>query len=318
MGEGFFLFHTTEHDRLERFRESADWAMATCLRSLVVFSSHRLPAELVGAVIGELGSEFSGIDLYQDEEAFGFLLEVACGLHSPIIGETEVMGQFKASIQAVSPDRREDSRIFHFLQSILTEAKKIRTEHLSGFGSQSYGSLCRRELQGMHSVHLLGAGKLTKDLLPWFLEFPEVEVYCRSVKKGASLKDAYPKVEILPWGCDQKKGDQPLDARSALVIAAPVSDSELRAWMDVHGHSFEKLIDLRAEHTKTEDSPLNDSQLRSVTVIIGLNELFQSVKSTQDEMSERVAVVKNEIRVLVQKKANAIQIRPLGWDEICA
>lgn len=324
MSERFFLFHSTEHAKLESYLSSADWSMTTCLRTLALFSSLHLPRELESAAPG-------GVEVYVDEDAYGFLLEIVCGLHSPILGETEVMGQFKASFQALS----EDSRARGFLKSLLTDAKKIRTQHLSGMGSQSYGSLCRKELQGMNAVHLLGAGKLTKDLLPWFLEFPQVEIYCRSVKRGESLKDAYPKVEVYPWTAtfgtealsspaltsvsSTEISPGPHEEHSALVIAAPISDAELSDWMDVHGHDFEKIIDLRAESAvECPSKRMNPSSTVKPVSRVGLTQLFESVKSNQEEMSARVIEVKKEIEVLVRKRANHIQIRPLGWDEICA
>ncbi len=36
-----------------------------------------------------------GVPAWHDEAAYAHLLEVVCGLHSPIVGETEVLHQFK-------------------------------------------------------------------------------------------------------------------------------------------------------------------------------------------------------------------------------
>ena len=317
MVDSFILFHSTDPARLQPWLAHAEWTLITCLRGLALFSEDAVPSEL----LARARESVSGIEMRTDEEAYGFLLEVICGLHSPIVGETEVMGQFKASCASLG----KDSPALPFLRPLLGDAKKIRTEHLSGQGSQSYGSLCRRELAGMHTVHLLGAGKLTKDLLPWFLEFPRVEVYCRSLQKGGPLKDAYPKVEIFPWSetagtdaCADPASEicEETRAQSALIIAAPISEVELTDWMDLHGHSFGKVIDLRGE---VSSAPVDRPTLVDPgTLWISLAELFRSVQANQAVLSVKVAAVRAEIEVLVQKKADRVQIRPLGWDEICA
>src|SRR4051794_17953925 len=55
---------------------------ATCLRSLAFG-----------------GTPETGDEYYLQGEAYRFLLEVVCGLKSPIVGETEVFGQFKVFSQ---------------------------------------------------------------------------------------------------------------------------------------------------------------------------------------------------------------------------
>ena len=60
----------------------------TCLRSLVLLPDD-FPHE-----------DLAHGEWLEDESAYRRLLEIACGLHSPLVGETEVFGQFKDAVQA--------------------------------------------------------------------------------------------------------------------------------------------------------------------------------------------------------------------------
>src|SRR6185437_11106148 len=42
-----------------------------------------------------------GDEIYLGDHAFRFLLEIVCGLHSPVRGETEVHGQFRQYLNSV-------------------------------------------------------------------------------------------------------------------------------------------------------------------------------------------------------------------------
>ena len=70
-------------------------------------------------------------------EAYRLLLEILCGLRSPMVGETQVMGQFKAFLASLD---REHAWVNRVGQRLLTDARDVRTRHLQGLGSRSYGS----------------------------------------------------------------------------------------------------------------------------------------------------------------------------------
>ena len=76
-------------------------------------------------------------------EAYRLLLEILCGLQSPMLGETQVMGQFKAFLATLGHDQAWLGRLG---QRLLADAREIRTKYLQGLGSRSYGSAVRRHL----------------------------------------------------------------------------------------------------------------------------------------------------------------------------
>ncbi len=140
------------HRRKPRvFAPSSVPVWATCLRSLA-FAKDLSDIEL---------QEEDAI--YAGEEAYAFLLEITCGLHSPIVGETEVFGQFKNFVPhwlAAQPDHTA------LAKRLLTDAKNLRAKHLSKLGNQSYGSWLRKNVS-TEDVHVLGGGHLAKEILPY-------------------------------------------------------------------------------------------------------------------------------------------------------
>src|SRR5438045_3448988 len=68
------------------FVADSGWMLwQTCLRK-IAFGG----AEALGSIQIETGDQ-----ILSGSEAYQFCLEVICGLHSPLVGETEVFGQFK-------------------------------------------------------------------------------------------------------------------------------------------------------------------------------------------------------------------------------
>src|SRR5262249_28120143 len=61
-------------------------------------------------------------DVSVDGQAYGLLLEILCGLRSPMVGETEVMGQFKSFLRTLPDDH---AAIRHFGQRILADAGTV-------------------------------------------------------------------------------------------------------------------------------------------------------------------------------------------------
>src|SRR5690606_17256802 len=112
--------------------------------------------------------------IYRSEKAYQFLLEVVCGLKSPVKGETEVQGQFRDFIESLG----ETHQLKNLMVEVLRDARKVRTEFLNGLGGQSYGSFARRRLREFQNVHVVGTGHLAEELFPWLAKIPsQVHVY---------------------------------------------------------------------------------------------------------------------------------------------
>ena len=268
----------------------------TCLRNIIVgsqewFGDQALPA----------GEVFRG------EQAYSFLLEVICGLHSPVTGETEVMGQFRANADKYVCETGPWERDFQSLVSQLyRDAKHIRGNLLNGLGSQSYGSLARRYLKKASSVNVLGAGTLAREMLPWLLKKGvRVRIFCRRPEQGRHLQNSYPDVQIVQYDPSESFA---WDAEESFVVAAPVPATELTQWI---GAQALHVLDMR---DNSEFDPIQTAAKEMVT----LPRFFSDLKVQTKRVELAVRQARVEISARAKKRAEKVEHRPFGWDDVCA
>lgn len=158
---------------------------------------------------------------HQGERAYSFLLEVICGLHSRIFGETEILGQFKAFV-------KKHPELSPWSSWLLEDAKTIRSRWLRDVGAHSYGSVVRKWCASKKRITILGTGQLSAKLTPWLKEATQVR--SRNLEK--------------------------LPESDAVVIAAPVPDQTLLTlqrehplalWIDLRGERGEFKAELNLE-----------------------------------------------------------------------
>lgn len=293
MLDRLILFHSPESRPLEFLNaETApgSWvSWSTCLRSILIGEAESLP---------ELKPTHGKVETYRGVEAYRFCLEVVCGLHSPLVGETEVMGQFK-EVAKKSPFLKS------LFQSILTDAKTIRRHHLKDLGSQSYGSLARKFLKQSRSIHMIGAGHLAEELLPWMKDFESVEIFCRNPEKRKALLARHPQAKLLSLEDEEHSHAD----GNALILAAPMKAAEILSWMKRHGHVFDCLLDLRGE---AEIDPIDAPN------VVHLGDFFSEVKKNKEVIHSRVELAIHEIQKLSETRFRTADHRPFGWDDICA
>ena len=247
-------------------------------------------------------------DLYKDVEAYQFLLEVVCGLKSPLLGETEVMGQFRSfSAGFETPVTSWDWFLQQLSADILADAKRVRRDHLQSLGSQSYGGLVRHQLAQISITAILGSGQLAQEILPWITSKTKVRLFYRNRKAAESLLARHPQIKIerltsAPTLWEQKP--------SALLIAAPLSAEQIANWKQHQAVGFSKIIDLRGD-------AVNDP-LRASFPVIALPDLFASLGRDRHKLEAAVAAARAKIKHLAERRIREAQIRPFGWEDLCA
>jgi glutamyl-tRNA reductase len=255
---------------------------ATCLRSLLFTKPDQ------GEQIAQLNDDY-----YVGAEAYRFLLEVVCGLHSPIVGETEVFGQFKLFIEEWLHKQPQHSVL---AQKVLSDAKAIRSEYLSNLGNQSYGSWLRKNLKE-NTIHILGGGHLVQEVLPYLTkQGKKVTLHVRNPEK-INFFDG-PIAHI-----NDRKFDE-----GALIIAAPLSSAEIEQWLG--GRQATQVFDLR-------DNSCSD-KIHSAFESHGLKDIFHQIEQNKARLVPLVERVRAEIQSRAVKLSATAIVRPQGWDDICA
>lgn len=276
----------------------------TCLRRILFLNANDSRALIEAAEDGQTVPPT--VEVFRGKEAYRFLLEVICGLNSPIVGETAVMGQFKEFLlQAKFPKSPWGTFLRDLSTRLMMDAKRIRHAHLQGLGSQSYGSLVRQNVKGMPAVAVLGAGKLAREILPWLIGKTKVMVFCRNLEHAKDLADEYPEIQLHKYCADDAGWEQ---KEVGLVIAAPLSATQVQQWASLQSTNFSKCLDLRGE---AETDPMAGPAIK-------LHELFEALRAERQRLEKHVDAARAEIKQLVQSQSRQAQFRPFGWEDLCA
>jgi glutamyl-tRNA reductase len=247
-------------------------------------------------------------EVYRGERAYQFLLEVVCGLNSPLVGETAVMGQFRDFCgQAKLPASSWGWFLRQFMSDILVDAKRVRHEHLQGLGSQSYGGLVRQHLAGISTTAVVGSGQLAEEILPWLIGKIHVHLFYRNRLRAETLLSSHPQIRIDKFESNASVWN---DESTALIVAAPIASEVIEDWMKQQRVRFAKILDLRGEAAT--------DRLRSPEPVIQLSEMFARLKSDRQRLGERAAIARAEIKKLTESRIKQAQYRPFGWEDLCA
>ncbi len=231
------------------------------------------------------------IEIYHGERAYLFLLRVAAGLESAIVGETDVFGQLKQAW-------RDFERTAHgalkrelgvWLQKIFEDTKEIRSRHLENLGGASYGTLARRllALESHDRVFIVGAGKIARSVAPFLLQSPlllwnrtpgTALVLASELRAQGAVNVAVIRDEADGWrGASHAVVCIPLDAdsggdirRIALWSAKPAQEKRLvlhmgclrgqgsKPWEALPGfRCLDNLFELRSAQAEVRDSQLS-------------------------------------------------------------
>lgn len=258
----------------------------TCLRQIQF-----LPPGSIG------GAAVSSGDFYRGIEVHRFLVEVCAGLHSPLLGETEVHGQFrdfKAAQEWPAP-------WIPLLDAVEEDVKKIRRNHLLHLGAQSYGSLTRKHLMKLPTV-LVGGGRLAEEILPW-LEGSKFQLVRNpqklAVKEGITIL-GFPELAHLP-------------EQAQWIIAAPISNETLsQLW----GHKKPtKVLDFRGE----ENFSKGEEGFSQVDFpYVPLSSLFAELETVRSTLEVKREQAKAAVRELSKRRESEVQHRPYGWEDVFA
>jgi glutamyl-tRNA reductase len=283
---------------------SLEWQ--TCLRRILFLNANDSRSMIQAIENGEVTP--STVEVFRGQDAYRFLLEVICGLNSPIVGETAVMGQFKEfSLRAKFPKTPWGTFLRQLIANLLLDAKRVRHDHLQGIGSQSYGSLVRQHVKGIREVAVYGAGKLAREILPWLIGKTKVRVFYRNWQHAKDLLEQYPEIELVQ--CSETDAGWNQDP-AGLVIAAPLKADHIQHWTRSQKATFTKCLDLRGD---AATDPVSIS-----APVIKLNELFDALRAERERLEGHVEAARAEIKQLVQRQSRQAQFRPLGWEDLCA
>jgi glutamyl-tRNA reductase len=261
----------------------------------------------------------SSDQVFRGVAAYAFILEVISGLQSPLAGETEILGQFRALFQNFNFESLSwGAQLRAWVGFWFADAKLIRQNFLEGAGSQSYGSVVRRLARDRHGVSFLGAGLLVQEILPWVQkEHARVNVFARQPEKVRANLGERSTVQIKKWTPSARAEDLRTDfsgeVAEVLVVAAPVPALLVNAVLSV-ASGVQLVIDLRGESGQDRISLPPGSSMR----LVELAQVFEQAEQSKKNLQEKIMQARQKVDSLSQNRWNAQQVRPFGWDDLCA
>ncbi|MCM2279094.1 MAG: hypothetical protein NDJ89_13545 [Oligoflexia bacterium] len=205
-----------------------EFRMDSCQRVLWLCSEEALRSKLCGKVIPRF------VEIYSGAAAYQFMLRVATGLESQVIGETDIFGQVKEAWKKFEASNTATG-LKGWMQRIFEDTKEIRSAHLHNQGGATYGSLVRmlirehvektgKALEG--PVVLIGAGALAASVGPYLLDH-EVLLTNRSREKLETLhlelsRSPGSRVSVVSSGADEERA---LQEASVVVVCIPYDPS---------------------------------------------------------------------------------------------
>jgi glutamyl-tRNA reductase len=263
-------------------------AWRTCLREIHFLPGHHIPFE-------------PGV--LTDGDAYMLLLEVVCGLRSPLIGETEVQAQFKEFL--ASGAARDNRWLKRLGQRVLADAKRIRHKHLQGFGAHSYGQLASRHLIG-DRVAVIGTGALASEVVRSAPAEALVDLWGRRSERVLPTRPAGLNFSLL---ADAEAQALSRLESTTLVIAAQVGTSDLSAVMSCYD-MIVGIVDMRSSDQQTT--------IDTQAPLVLLGDLLAEAARLDVGGAPRVRAARSDIRDLAAAFVDTEQLRPFGWDDVCA
>lgn len=167
------------------------FVLRTCQRNLYIDINGQLNDKLIP----------NSATIYSKKEGYLYLLEVICGLQSQMIGENEIVNQFKQSLREYLDTPQRKSATIKLIEKLLKDSKEIRTNYLREIGQKTYAGLVRKLFfaQGnVDRVLIIGSGKLAIDLINQFKKKCQVFISARNPKKVEQLCQEHG-IEAIAW-----------------------------------------------------------------------------------------------------------------------
>lgn len=244
------------------------------------------------------GLNDDSVQFYIGVEAYKFLVELLCGMHSIVSWETEVLGQFKEFVYHNKQDIQQMG-FAEFFQNVLNETKCIRDKFLQNVGQTSYGSITRKLLASYEGVLLIGRGQLAQSIAPWIEKKKSRYLLVRSYKCHGN--ESLEKFEPVNFPDVFELAEK----IQSVVIAAPIDDHALYELLNVLP-LLKCVIDWRG------DGQIQACDQYHVHHLFDLENQIQCRK-------EKDQALRTEISQYVQAKAysflNRVKHNPWGWED---
>lgn len=262
--------------------------LKTCQRTLIISSNESYNINYLE------GSHLRG------PEAYTFLLQIICGLKSKLLGESEIVSQFKSAYQEYVQFEDKCTQTLLILEKLFKDAKEIRTKYLIGLGQKTYSSLTRRHIYNKNkaeSVLILGSGQLAEDLINQFKKKTKVYISARNIEKVNKLKNDHD-IEVIEWKDFATYKNFPFIANSIGCSKSRfIEDEFFQQWKS--NHSKRLFVDLGSPSVINTILDIEDGVMR-------LNHIFEEGAIHEEHKQQQLDKAENALKEIVNKRKTCL------------
>lgn len=262
-------------------------------------------------ILGRQERPFGPADLPLHEraeghEAYLYLLETICGMKSKLLGENEIVAQFKEAYKAYALHPARDPHLLLILEKLLKDAKEIRTAHMVGLGMKTYASLTRRHLVGRmraDRVLILGSGALAEDLINQFKKHAQVVICARNRARVLELTQQHG-IQSIPWDDKNAWSEFPYIANTIGFEGVLLDQTFFSLWQARHFHRL--MVDLGSPSCLVTSLSPEQGLLR-------LDNILAEGALVEEQKMERLQLAREAMREIVERRTRWLEQRQLKW-----
>lgn len=239
-------------------------------------------------------------EVKRGKEAYSYLLEITCGLKSKLLGENEIVGQFKKAYIDYLYQNSRNNKILSILEKLLKDTKEIRTKYLIGIGQKTYASITRRQIYNRHKaqkVLILGSGQMAEDLINQFKKKCEVYMCARNEEALDSLNLNHDFRRVC-WRNYADMIQFPFIANTIGHESVLFNNIFFKNWAERHDDKV--FVDLGSPSAIRTDLALDDGVMR-------LKDIFNEGAIKENHKRDQILKAKNAMDELVEKRHQIFQ-----------
>ena len=219
---------------IERFGNTLDsfFGISTCNRTELYFIGKKGIAKSIlketKFFLGTNSIPDNSFYFLDNQDAMVHMAKVASGIDSQILGEQEILGQFKSAIQIAKDSKVLNGQLYKYTQKVLEIVKSVRTKTKIGLNPLSVSGLSLKLVKNIfekpeeQNILILGAGSLARAVIENLHDkgIRNIKSVNRSIKTMTICKD----VEITSSKLDRLHSHL---KNADIVIASATTDIPL-------------------------------------------------------------------------------------------
>lgn len=229
------------------------------------------------------------------QDAYFYLLEIICGLKSKLIGENEIVGQFKTAYQEYLTDPHRSPRLLQILEKLFKDAKEIRRKYLIGICQKTYSSITRRNIMQINTndpVVIIGSGNLAEDLINQFKKKTTVIICARNKEKIEELAQNHD-FTVIPWEDKETLKKYPFIANTVGTEKILFDQDFFQTWSNEHTNKM--FVDLASPSPIQTDLELKDG-------VMHLEDVFNEGAVRESKKRSQVETARQAIKDITIKR----------------